>query len=78
MLNELIEAQKILEPLLEKAEKYKAAKGSKAGTLLSKVRNAYQRTSEAIATIESVQAESAALDARASIDTLTAAKTSSK
>ena len=70
MLDQLKEAEKLLQPLVARAEAYKAQGGRKAGTLLSKVRNACLRTQEAINTVNSVTEEAATLGASNPIDVL--------
>ena len=70
MLDQLKQAEKLLQPLVARVEAYKAQGGRKAGTLLSKVRNAHLRTEEAIKTITSVTEEAAALGASNPIDVL--------
>lgn len=74
MIDQLRQAQKLLEPLTAQVEAYKKQGGRKAGTLLSKVRNAHLRTQEAIATIESVMTEAASLSDGNPIDVLSSVK----
>ena len=61
MIEILKQAEKMLKPLVAQAEAYKTQGGRKAGTILSKVRNAHLRIAEGIATIQSVTAEADAL-----------------
>ena len=63
MIEVLRNAEKMLKPLVAQAESYKSQGGRKAGTILSKVRNAHLRISEGIAVIQSVTEEAAALGA---------------
>lgn len=77
MLQSLIEAEKLLRPLVKLAEDYKTQRGAKAGTLLSKVRNSHLRCQEAIATIQGVTAEASKLTVNP-LEALTTTKPSSK
>ena len=61
MIEALKQAENLLKPLVAKAEAYKAQGGRKAGTILSKVKNAHARVIEAMATITSVTEEAAQL-----------------
>ena len=74
MLDQLQKAEQMLRPLVAQAEAYKAVNGRKAGTILSKVRNAHLRCKEAIAVINSVVQEAATLDTASSVQTLTESK----
>ena len=78
MLEELQKAEALLKPLVARVEAYKGQNGRKGGTLLSKVRNAYLRTKEAIATIESVVEEARTLDTSSAVEQLTAQPAKSK
>ena len=61
MREELKKAEAILAPLVKVAEDYKTMNGRRAGTILSKVRNAHLRCQEAILNIDRVETESSAL-----------------
>ena len=61
MLDQLKQAEALLRPLTAIAEDYKKSNGRRAGTILSKVKNAHLRCQEAIASIELVKSESAAI-----------------
>ena len=63
MRDELKKAEILLAPLVKVAEDYKAANGRRAGTILSKVKNAHLRCQEAIIAIDRVATESEALGA---------------
>ena len=61
MRDELKKAEALLAPLVKVAEDYKAKNGRRGGTILSKVKNAHLRCSEAILAIDRVATEAADL-----------------